>query len=254
MVKLSGNFISFAAAQALREVLRLAKKSGIDPLQIVEMFTQTLFPIAVYQHAGKQLALDPKRVSRSWIAVKDVGLFEEMARQQESQAPLADLLHRLLGNHGDARANRGRIGFSDIDSIEQYPSAFGIVESLHELEQGRLAGSGWPDECHRFTFADDGAIPNSKLPMLVYRAAVPADPVAIEKLFAADDSGKVAFVVATTAPARDAGLAAGKLVPVFAPVVGGRGGGKPDLAQGGGTDPSGVPAAIDALRRELAGR
>jgi len=37
-----------------------------------------------------------------------------------------------------------------------------------------------------FTFADDGAIPNSKLPMLVYRAAVPADPVAIEKLFAAN--------------------------------------------------------------------
>ena len=72
-------------------------------------------------------------------------------------------------------------------------------------------------------------------------------------LFAAD-AGKLSFVVATTAAARDAGLAAGKLVPVFAPVVGGRGGGKPDLAQGGGTDPSGVPAAIDALRRELAGR
>ncbi len=77
-------------------------------------------------------------------------------------------------------------------------------------------------------------------------------------LFAADPGddggGKVSFVVATTAAARDAGLAAGKLVPVFAPAVGGRGGGKPDLAQGGGTDPSGVSAAIDALRRELAGR
>ena len=73
-------------------------------------------------------------------------------------------------------------------------------------------------------------------------------------LFGADDAGKVSFVVATTAAARDAGLAAGKLVPVFAPAVGGRGGGKPDLAQGGGTDPSGVPAAIDALRRELATR
>jgi len=35
-----------------------------------------------------------------------------------------------------------------------------------------------------FTFADDGAIPNSRLPMLVYRGAVPTDPVAIEKLFA----------------------------------------------------------------------
>lgn len=99
LVKLSGNFISFAAAQALREVLRLAKKSGIDPLQIVEMFTQTLYPIAIYQHFGTQLALDPDRVSRSWIAVKDVGLFEAMARQQESDAPLADLLHHLLGNY-----------------------------------------------------------------------------------------------------------------------------------------------------------
>ncbi|HUN38720.1 MAG TPA: cupin domain-containing protein [Acetobacteraceae bacterium] len=37
-----------------------------------------------------------------------------------------------------------------------------------------------------FTFADDGAIPNSRLPMLVYRSAVPADPAAIEKLFTAN--------------------------------------------------------------------
>jgi alanyl-tRNA synthetase len=76
-------------------------------------------------------------------------------------------------------------------------------------------------------------------------------------LFSADTSGdapKVAFVVATTAAARDAGLAAGKLVPAFAAHVGGRGGGKPDLAQGGGTDPTGVPAAVDALRAHLRDR
>ncbi|GDY28848.1 alanine--tRNA ligase [Gandjariella thermophila] len=66
------------------------------------------------------------------------------------------------------------------------------------------------------------------------------------------DGAKVSFVVATTAAARDRGFAAGKLVPTFGPAVGGRGGGKPDLAQGGGTDPSGVSAAIDALRREVA--
>lgn len=104
LVKLGGNFISFIAAQAMVEVLSLAKKSGIDSMNVVEMLTQTLFPIAVYQHAGKQLALDPNRVSRSWIAVKDVGLFEEMARQQQSQAPLADLLHRLLGNYAASHA------------------------------------------------------------------------------------------------------------------------------------------------------
>lgn len=36
-----------------------------------------------------------------------------------------------------------------------------------------------------FTFADDGAIPNSPLPLLVYRAAVPADAASIERLFTA---------------------------------------------------------------------
>jgi len=102
MVKLSGNFISFAAAQALREVLSLAQKSDIDPLKIVDMFTQTLFPIPIYQHFGRQFALNPAPLFRSWIALKDVGLFEEMARQQDSQAPLADLLHRLLGNNASA--------------------------------------------------------------------------------------------------------------------------------------------------------
>jgi alanyl-tRNA synthetase len=74
-------------------------------------------------------------------------------------------------------------------------------------------------------------------------------------LFSVDqETGKVSFVVATTAAARELGLAAGALVPVFGPAVGGRGGGKPDLAQGGGSQPAGVPAAIAALRTELAGR
>lgn len=37
-----------------------------------------------------------------------------------------------------------------------------------------------------FSFRDDGAIPNSRLPLLVYRGALPADPVAIERAFAAN--------------------------------------------------------------------
>jgi len=63
--------------------------------------------------------------------------------------------------------------------------------------------------------------------------------------------GKVNFVVATTQAARDRGVAAGKLVGSFAPAIGGRGGGKPDMAQGGGTNPAGVADAISGLRTEL---
>jgi uncharacterized protein YjlB len=37
-----------------------------------------------------------------------------------------------------------------------------------------------------FVFADDGAIPNSSLPLLVYRRAVPTDAAAIERIFTAN--------------------------------------------------------------------
>jgi len=36
------------------------------------------------------------------------------------------------------------------------------------------------------SFKDDGTIPNSRLPLLVYRAAVPADAASIERVFAAN--------------------------------------------------------------------
>jgi len=96
IVKLSGNFISFAAAQAMIEVLSLAKKSGIEPINVIDMFTQTLFPIPIYQYFGKQIALDPEHFSPGWVGLKDTGLFKEATRQKASQAPLAYLLYDLL--------------------------------------------------------------------------------------------------------------------------------------------------------------
>jgi alanyl-tRNA synthetase len=42
---------------------------------------------------------------------------------------------------------------------------------------------------------------------------------------------------------------AGKLVGEVAAVLGGKGGGKPDMAQGGGKDAAQVPAALAAARK-----
>ncbi|MEZ5211499.1 alanine--tRNA ligase [Gordonia sp. (in: high G+C Gram-positive bacteria)] len=74
-----------------------------------------------------------------------------------------------------------------------------------------------------------------------------ADRDAVVVLFAAD-GGKVPFVVATTEAARAAGRKAGDLVREIAPLVSGRGGGKPDLAQGSGTDAEGIDAALRRVR------
>ncbi len=60
------------------------------------------------------------------------------------------------------------------------------------------------------------------------------------------------IVVATTAAGRDAGVKAGKLVSVAAKVLGGGGGGKDDIAQGGGTEVTRIPAALAAIEAELA--
>ncbi|WP_200175946.1 alanine--tRNA ligase [Tomitella cavernea] len=79
------------------------------------------------------------------------------------------------------------------------------------------------------------------------------DAASVVVLFG-EDGGKVPFVVATSGAARDAGIKAGDLVKTFAPAIGGRGGGKPDLAQGAGTDPGGIDAAVAALRAELTDR
>src|SRR5690606_17487758 len=64
--------------------------------------------------------------------------------------------------------------------------------------------------------------------------------------------GRALVVVATNAAARENGVRAGQLVRTASQVLGGGGGGKDDLAQGGGTDPSRLAEAFDALASGVA--
>ncbi|NTV39219.1 MAG: alanine--tRNA ligase [Demequinaceae bacterium] len=66
--------------------------------------------------------------------------------------------------------------------------------------------------------------------------------------------GRPAVVVATNELARTGGLRAGDLVKAASTALGGGGGGKPDLAQGGGTDVSAIPSAIAAVHDLVAAR
>ena len=63
-----------------------------------------------------------------------------------------------------------------------------------------------------------------------------------------DEDGKVPVVVALSKDLTARGLKAGDLVKPIAAIVGGSGGGKPDIAQAGGKDATQLPAALDKAR------
>ncbi len=71
-------------------------------------------------------------------------------------------------------------------------------------------------------------------------------------LATATPEGKVALLAAGTDGAVKAGFGSGDIIKKIAEFVGGRGGGRPNMAQAGGKDASGIDAALAAAREMLA--
>ncbi len=90
----------------------------------------------------------------------------------------------------------------------------------------------------------------------------PADPAALRSaidwvrnktdasavLLASVKDNKVTLIAGMSKAVVKKGVKAGDLIKEIAPLVGGRGGGRPDMAQGGGTDPNGLPDALAQAR------
>ena len=66
-------------------------------------------------------------------------------------------------------------------------------------------------------------------------------------VLAAVDGGKVSLIAGVT-PDASKKVKAGELVNFVAQQVGGKGGGRPDMAQAGGTEPAKLPAALDGVK------
>jgi len=86
------------------------------------------------------------------------------------------------------------------------------------------------------------------------RGRLRADAPAVVLLASPVETGGVAFVASVNEAAQAAGVAAGDLARAFTAVLGARGGGKADLAQGAGGDAAKLPAAFTAARAHLAQR
>ncbi|HZX68347.1 MAG TPA: alanine--tRNA ligase, partial [Candidatus Elarobacter sp.] len=82
------------------------------------------------------------------------------------------------------------------------------------------------------------------------RSRLPSGVVAL----VGTDGQTASLFAAASDDAVKAGVRAGDLVKAAAPLVGGKGGGSPAQAQGGGNEPSGAQAALSVMRETIANR
>lgn len=98
VVKLCGNFLAIAAAEALAEAFTLAEKNGMDRVAVCEMLTQTIFATPLYQGYGRMIAsgvYEPVSFSLP-LALKDVRLIEALGSDSQTPLPLAALLDQKM--------------------------------------------------------------------------------------------------------------------------------------------------------------
>ncbi len=154
------------------------------------------------------------------------------ARPEELPAKVADLAERL------------RVAEKELERMR----AAQVLEAAAELAKDPKDVFGVQYVGHR---APDGVNGGDlrKLALDV-RGRMPSDKPAVVAVLSVND-GKPGVVIALNDLAREWRLKAGDLVRIAAEKLGGRGGGKDDVAQGGGTDAAGADDALSAVEHTI---
>ncbi|TDO48564.1 alanyl-tRNA synthetase [Kribbella sp. VKM Ac-2527] len=154
------------------------------------------------------------------------------ARPEELPAKVADLAERLRTAEKELeRLRAGQVLAAAAELAASPKDVFGVSYVGHRAPDGVNGG-------------------DLRKLALDIRGRMVADKPAVITVLSVND-GKPAVVVALNDTAREWRLKAGDLVRVAAEKVGGRGGGKDDVAQGGGTDPAGADEALAAVEHSI---
>ena len=147
-----------------------------------------------------------------------------------------DSVGTLLGRLRDAEKQLARLAAEQV--VAQAPAlaaAAADVAGAAVVAVPSAATSA--DDVRRLALAVRGALPGGRPGVVAVTGVVKERPV---------------VVVAVTPAAQDAGVTAGGLVRDACAVLGGGGGGKGDVAQGGGSDVTAVPAALERVTQRVA--
>ncbi|GAA1883526.1 alanine--tRNA ligase [Streptomyces durmitorensis] len=164
-----------------------------------------------------------------------VAQLQELVKGRSEELP--EKVSAMLGKLKDAEKEIEKFRAEKV-----LAAAAGLVESAKDVRGVALATGQVPDG----TGADD----LRKL-VLDVRHRIPGDRPAVVALFTTAN-GRPLTVIATNEAARERGLKAGDLVRTAAKTLGGGGGGKPDVAQGGGQNVAAIGDAMAAVERLVA--
>lgn len=174
--------------------------------------------------------------------------FAYLARERDVVAELTGLLKTqpddLVGRVGDL-VERLKQTEKELDKLRMSQ----LLAAGGDLAAGAADVGGVKVVAHR---VDGAAAGDVRTLALDVRGRLPGDTPGVVVVIGAVD-GKVSVVAALNQAAQDRGLSANDMVRAVAPYVGGRGGGKADVAQGGGTDVTRIDEALAAVTAAVAG-
>jgi len=149
---------------------------------------------------------------------------------------LPERVDAMIGRLKDAERELSRVRRAQLSA-----SAEGVIGTGNDVGAYRL-----------WTFVAPEGTSAADLRELVLKGRGMAKPeVAVVVLGASVDEGKVALVAALNERAMAQGATANSVLQAALPAVGGRGGGKGDIAQGGGANIDGIDAAFAAVAATL---
>jgi alanyl-tRNA synthetase len=178
-------------------------------------------------------------------AVTGDGALEIMHREQDQ---LTEVAHRLKAQPQEIATKLGQV-LENVRALEReldrLKSKMAASDSV-DLAGQAVAVKGVPVLAARLAGADAKTL-RETLDALKSRLG------SAIIVLGADADGKVSLVAGVT-PDLVAKVKAGELVNFVAQQVGGKGGGRPDMAQAGGTEPSALPGALASVQEWVAGR
>ncbi|WP_435771065.1 alanine--tRNA ligase [Nocardioides sp. SYSU DS0651] len=180
-------------------------------------------------------------------ALTGVEGFAYLARERDVVQQLSTLLKAqpddLVGRVGDL-VERLRRTEKEMERIRMAQ----LLAAGGDLAAGAADVGGVKVVAHR---VDGAAAGDVRTLALDVRGRLPGDLPGVVVVIGSAD-GKVSVVAALNQAAQDRGLSANDMVRTVAPYVDGRGGGKADVAQGGGTDSSRIDEALAAVSAAVA--